>query len=239
MPRFRRASWGFRLRREYYQWDSDLIASRGTQYTSHILKNELTKIEWSVNNLRNQLKDEAPEELAIIDRATQHLRRFVERTQLYSNDILLLEKPCAACEMIDNAILSMREYAGFEITFSVECQPGELLVCDEQHVSEALRNLIANAIDAMDGSGSIVITYSRLQKRRYDVLSVRDYGKGMSRQLLSRIFEPYFTTKKTNTHFGLGLAYCANVMKKHGGYIDVRSGEGKGSVFSLCFPKKR
>lgn len=179
---FQEGIMGIRLRREYYQWDSDLkIASRGTQYTSHILKNELTKIEWSVNNLRNQLKDEAPEELAIIDRATQHLRRFVERTQLYSNDILLLEKPCAACEMIDNAILSMREYAGFEITFSVECQPGELLVCDEQHVSEALRNLIANAIDAMDGSGSIVITYSRLQKRRYDVLSVRDYGKGMSR----------------------------------------------------------
>lgn len=236
---FREGMMGIRLRQEHYQWDSDLkIATRGTQYTSHILKNELTKIEWSVNNLRSRLGSETPEELAIIERSTQHLKRFVEKTQLYSNDILLQKKPCQVYGLIENAIGAMREYAGFEITFTIECQAGELLLCDEQHTCEVLKNLIANAIDAMDGSGNITIIYSRLERRRYDVLSVRDQGKGVSKQQLSHIFEPYFTTKKTNTHFGLGLAYCANAIKKHGGYIDVASEEGYGSVFSLCFPKK-
>lgn len=236
---FREGMMGIRLRQEHYQWDSDLkVAARGTQYTSHILKNELTKIQWSVNNLQNRFDGDSPEELAIIDRASQHLKGFVEKTRLYANDILVTPQPCAVKELIESAVQSMREDVRFDISCAVECPHEAILFCDKQHVSETLRNLLANAADAMNGIGSIEITFSHTQKRLYDVLSVRDYGKGIAKQQQSRIYDPYYTTKKTNTHFGLGLVYCANVMKKHGGYIDVVSEEGAGSVFSLCFPKR-
>jgi signal transduction histidine kinase len=51
-----------------------------------------------------------------------------------------------------------------------------------------------------------------------------------------KLFDPYYTTKKTNAHFGLGLSYCANVLKKHGGYIDVKSEPRNGAEFILNFP---
>ena len=63
---------------------------------------------------------------------------------------------------------------------------------------------------------------------------IEDSGTGIPRQHISRIFDPYFTTKQRGS--GLGLATSYSIIKNHGGLIDVRSEEGKGSAFSICLP---
>lgn len=236
---FREGMMGIRLRGEPY----DLGGSRrdidkGAWYTSHILKNEVTKIEWCMENLTAQFKEDAPEEFNIITRSTEHLKRFVHKTQLYSNDILLEREPYRIKDLIESAIGLCREYAGPEVEFDVLCDD-EIILCDKDHIIEVINNMISNAADAMNRCGTITFTFAKNASRRYQVLRIHDTGCGIPPENLRRLFEPYFSTKTSNTHFGLGLAYCFNIMKRHNGYIDVQSKEGEGTVFSLYFPKQR
>ncbi len=236
---FREGMMGLRLRGEPYKWDgSKQNIDKGARYTSHILKNEVTKIEWCMENLTAQLSGDAPEELKIIGRSTEHLKRFVHKTQLYSNDILLEREPYFMKDLIESAVDLCREYTGPEIEFDVLCGNGVVL-CDKDHIIEVLNNLISNAADAMDRRGTITFTFEENASRKYQALHIQDTGCGIPRDNLRRLFEPYFSTKTSNTHFGLGLAYCFNIMKRHNGYIDIQSKEGEGAVFSLYFPKQR
>lgn len=236
---FREGMMGLRLRGEPYKWGgSKQNIDKGAWYTSHILKNEVTKIEWCMENLTAQLSGDAPEELKIIGRSTEHLKRFVHKTQLYSNDILLEREPYLMKDLIESAIDLCREYAGPEIEFDVLCA-SEVVLCDKDHIIEVLNNLISNAADAMNRRGTITFTFEESASRKYQALHIQDTGCGIPRDNLRRLFEPYFSTKTSNTHFGLGLAYCFNIMKRHNGYIDVQSKEGEGAVFSLYFPKQR
>ncbi|SBV92111.1 conserved membrane hypothetical protein [uncultured Eubacteriales bacterium] len=236
---FREGMMGLRLRGEPYKWDvSNQDIDKGARYTSHILKSEVTKIEWCMENLTTQLNGETPEEMEIIGRSVEHLKRFVQKTRLYSSDILLEREPCVMRELVESSIELCREYAGDEINFNVLCGD-EVVLCDKGHIVEVLNNLIANATEAMNRSGTIAFTFEATTSRKYFVLHVQDSGCGIPRENLRQLFEPYFSTKTSNTHFGLGLAYCFNVMKRHNGYIDVQSKEGEGAVFSLYFPKQR
>jgi len=120
------------------------------------------------------------------------------------------------------------------------------------HLSKTLMNLIPNAAEAISGPGEVVIKmencyldtpvrgYDTVKEGDYVVLSVSDTGQGIAPQDLERIFEPFYTKKvmgKSGT--GLGLAIVWGTVKDQEGYIDVKSQEGMGSVFTLYFPATR
>ncbi|WP_155252404.1 sensor histidine kinase, partial [Paenibacillus polymyxa] len=108
------------------------------------------------------------------------------------------------------------------------------MYCDGVHMQEVLRNLIKNAAEAMEHNGQLRI--SAYDTRKAIVIEVQDNGPGIDQEDLTRIFHPYFTTKNRSKNFGLGLAYCMNVMHKHGGKIDVQSKKGLGTTFILQIP---
>lgn len=117
------------------------------------------------------------------------------------------------------------------------------------HLSKTIMNLISNAVEAMPQGGKIVTSsaneyidspirgYDDVQKGDYVVLTVSDTGTGISAEDIERIFEPFYTRKVMGrSGTGLGLAVVWGTVKDHGGYIDVQSTEGRGSVFKLYFP---
>ncbi|MBN1276047.1 MAG: response regulator [Deltaproteobacteria bacterium] len=121
------------------------------------------------------------------------------------------------------------------------------------HISKALMNLVHNAAEAVQEfpEKCIVVktanqyldtpigNYSEVREGEYAVLSVRDNGSGISPADLERIFEPFYTKKAMGrSGTGLGLAIVWNVMKDHGGYVDVKSDEN-GTEFRLYFPSLR
>ena len=121
---------------------------------------------------------------------------------------------------------------------------------DLGQVEQILLNLVINARDAMPHGGRIIIETANLDldhnaaKRhpevrlgRYVVLSVSDTGCGMSAETLSKIFQPFFTTKQDGHGTGLGLSIVHEAMKRAGGHISVRSEEGAGTNFQLYFPR--
>jgi PAS domain S-box-containing protein len=103
---------------------------------------------------------------------------------------------------------------------------------DPQQVHQVLINLFKNAQEAMPQGGELTIA-SRVRGPNVEI-SVTDTGPGMSPEVASSIFQPYFTTKETGT--GLGLAICQSIMQEHGGCIFADSAPGKGSTFTIKLP---
>ncbi len=119
------------------------------------------------------------------------------------------------------------------------------------HIKKILMNLVTNASEAIEGSGTVTIFtrnqyldeplkgYEDVVTGEYIVLTVSDGGSGISQQDLERIFEPFYTKKvMERSGTGLGLAVVWNTVQDHKGYIDVKSSK-KGTVFELYFPVTR
>lgn len=132
-------------------------------------------------------------------------------------------------------ILEYRTRTGFEIATdydpdlpSVEAYGGEL--------NQVWTNLIDNALDAMPDGGRLVITTRAAGDSV--VVTIEDNGSGIAPELQKRIFDPFFTTKEPGRGSGLGLHVAHNiVVEKHGGRIDVESGEG-GTRFRVTLPRR-
>jgi len=105
---------------------------------------------------------------------------------------------------------------------------------DPELLKQVLMNIIINAIQSMPDGGRVGIEMHRCDGSV--VVDVSDSGVGIKHEHMERIFDPFFSTKDTGT--GLGLAIASKIMQAHGGYIKVRSEEGKGSTFSLYFPDR-
>ncbi len=124
------------------------------------------------------------------------------------------------------------------------------ILADSTQIHQVVMNLANNACHAMrDQRGVLTISLNTVSfsKKQYLVndmlpagsycrLSVSDTGEGMTEDLMSRIFEPYFTTKKAGEGSGLGLSVVHGIVESHGGYIDIRSSPGSGTTFTIFFP---
>lgn len=129
-----------------------------------------------------------------------------------------------------------------EITFKMAPRVPEIMA-DMERLSQALLNLCLNAMDAMEKGGGLLIAVSGGKKGSYII--IRDTGPGIAPDILPKIFDPYFTTKRTGT--GLGLPMVHKIMKGHSGRISVsswkeeRDGEGNllragETIFRLWLP---
>jgi two-component system, cell cycle sensor histidine kinase and response regulator CckA len=126
-------------------------------------------------------------------------------------------------------------------------QDVELVRVDSGHLEQILVNLVVNARDAMPNGGALRIctsvatanvidTPATLPSGEYACLVVSDTGCGMTPEVQARIFEPFFTTKEVGKGTGLGLATVFGIVQQCGGYIDVDSKLGVGTVFTIYLP---
>ena len=117
------------------------------------------------------------------------------------------------------------------------------------HISKTVMNLVSNAAEAMPDGGTILVStsncyidrsvagYDDVTEGDYVTMTILDHGIGISSNDLDRIFEPFYTKKVMGrSGTGLGMAVVWGTIKDHNGYIDVKSIEGNGSVFTLYFP---
>ena len=104
-------------------------------------------------------------------------------------------------------------------------------------MNQVLMNLISNAIDAIDNKGTIAISTKQSDDRC--VISVKDDGKGIPKDVIQNIFDPFFTTKEVGKGTGLGLSISYGIIEEHNGTIDVKSEPGKGTEFIVSIPLKQ
>ncbi len=182
------------------------------------------------------------------------IKEAAENAASLTNQLLTFArggKPIMKTLAIDKVI---QDWAGFALRGSnVKCEFNlakhlASVKADEGQISQAINNLILNAIQAMPGGGTININARNvssgskerdmdrlsLEKGNYVKVSIEDKGGGIPEDIIQKIFDPYFTTKKDGA--GLGLATTFSIIRKHNGYLTVESNADIGTVFHMYLP---
>ncbi len=191
--------------------------------------------------------DQKDKSLYLLDQAEKALHMSVSlTTQLltFSKGGKPVKKRIELRPIIDNA--ARFALSGSRVDCRIEVDEKLCMIeGDEGQIGQVIQNIVLNSDQAMPVGGTVVIAArnvcasqkglpSLLKADNYVEISIKDTGIGIPEQYLSKIFDPYFTTKEKGS--GLGLATSYSIIKNHGGLIDVKSELGKGSAFSIYLP---
>ena len=124
----------------------------------------------------------------------------------------------------------LKDRVHVETTFGLP----EEIDCYASLLNQAIMNLVSNAIDAMDGAGTLRIN-TGLSGAEY-AISVADTGPGIPAELRERVLEPFFTTKAVGQGTGLGLSITYSIVRKHGGVLELLDAEGGGTCAVIRIP---
>ena len=138
-------------------------------------------------------------------------------------------------ESIESVLLFLRHKMDGRIEVERQFGDVEMLTCLAGELNQVLMNVIANAIDAIDGPGRITIATG--QQNGHFTIRIRDTGKGIPEEIRSRIFEPFFTTKPIGQGTGLGLAISYGIIQAHHGSMEFSTQAGEGTEFTLKIPR--
>jgi signal transduction histidine kinase len=142
---------------------------------------------------------------------------------------------CDLVQSVESLIMSTSFMKKIDITFETSKEERYLL-CDEGQINQVVLNLCKNAVEAMEDTADprLEIETGFNEEKNEMYIRVTDNGKGISAEELEKIGNAFYTTKKTGT--GLGLYVCKQIVKEHGGRIEVVSKPGKGASFIVWLP---
>lgn len=190
--------------------------------------------------LRNQPADDALRtDLQTIEKHTRHCKSIVEDLLNFARTSKPKKELCDIHETIIEVIDFIQQHANtarVQIKQAFDPDIGQLLL-DEKKIKQVLINLIMNARHAVGRQGVITVKTKIDDLSDAVIIEVIDDGNGIEKKNLSRIFDPFFSTKPTGEGTGLGLSVSYGIIKNHGGHIEVESEPGKGSTFTVQLPR--
>lgn len=137
-------------------------------------------------------------------------------------------------ESIDSVLTILGHRLHPRINLSMDLAGPTYLTCHPGLFNQALMNLISNAIDAIEGEGTIGV-FTQAVDGNYRIV-VQDSGSGIDPKLKDRVFEPFFTTKPIGQGTGLGLSIAYSIVQKHGGRLEVEDAPGGGTRMIMQVP---
>jgi two-component system nitrogen regulation sensor histidine kinase NtrY len=207
---------------------------------AHEIKNPLTPIQLSAQRLRKRYLDKLPEDGAVFDECTKVIVKQVEELKGMVNEFSSFARmpasqpsPNHLNEIIRETLVLFQE-AHKEVHFVFVPEHLPILNIDRDQMKRVMINLIKNSLTAIDGEGEIKILTSYDPKLQMVRLEVSDDGCGILEEDKGRLFEPYFSTRKTGT--GLGLTIVNAIIADHNGYIRVRDNTPRGTTFLIELP---
>lgn len=207
---------------------------------AHEIKNPLTPIQLSAEHILKVYEDKKGdfdialrESISYIINEVENLRTIAQEFMEIARDTTLHKSRLDIRAILEETIEPYRkllsERIHFRIVYEGESFPAE---GDGAKLKTAIRNIVANAVEAIIQKGEIRITLRKESDRV--VLSIQDSGPGIGKEALVRIFDPYFSTKDSGT--GLGLPIAKKIIDDHGGTIRVSSAPQKGTTVIMDFP---
>jgi len=211
---------------------------------AHEVKNPLTPIQLSAQRLKKrygQVLDNG--EKGVFNECTEMIITQVEELKRLVNEFSNFARlpaanpvPSDIAKIIQEAINVYRE-AHKDVRF-VFNDPKDVPIfnLDAEQIRRVMINLFDNAIEALDGNGEVLVELDYDKVLKMVRIEVIDNGRGISPENKSRLFEPYFSTKKQGT--GLGLAIVSTIISDHNGFIRVRDNLPKGTRFIIELPAR-
>ncbi len=224
------------------QAEQSAVVGRLASAIAHEIRNPLNYINLTLDHLRTSLAPEDEKKRETFGRLADQLKAEVARINTRITEFLKYTRPAA----LDKRLLDLREVVADSLRM-IEVQAEETgvetsikgdenlphILGDRESLRSVFTNLIINGMQAMGGEGGrLTVTLST--QDGYVRADVSDTGRGIPAENISKIFEPYFSTKDTGT--GLGLAIVKKAVDDHGGTIKVESAQDTGTTFIVTLP---
>jgi len=211
---------------------------------AHEIKNPLTPIQLSAQRLRKRYLAYFSGDDQVFDQSTETIIKSVEELKNLVNEFSQFARmpaaqltPCSLNSIITEAVTLYSEaHRQVAFRFIADNTLPELQL-DRDQIKRVLINLLENAVAAVAENGNVTIETSYNPELKMASFTVADTGHGISKEDRPRLFEPYFSTKKSGT--GLGLAIVNTIITDHHGFIRVRNNEPQGSRFIIELPAGR
>jgi signal transduction histidine kinase len=208
---------------------------------AHEIRNPLNFLSLSIGHIKERLAEEkvgnqSDDVIHLLD----GLIREIYRVNELINNFLFLGKPIvlhkgwvSASALMDDVFYMVNDKLRDGIEIKTDSQEMETLIfCDRDCLRLCLINLIVNSIQAIEGEGTITVRFSNQDDM--SIISVSDTGKGVAQEDLTRMFEPYFSTKKLG--IGLGLTITRRFVEEHEGTISAESVAGQNTIITIKVP---
>lgn len=171
-----------------------------------------------------------------IIKAALHAREIIRKLMIFTRQMPTRKVSCDLNQAVADGLYFLESRCAKEgIYLTRDLEPAlPTVMADPSQIQQVLVNLVVNAIQAMPGGGRLIVRTRHTGDRV--CLEVQDTGVGMSPDVQSRLFTPFFTTKDVGQGTGLGLAVVHGIVTAHGGTVSVRSAVGEGSAFELSLP---
>ena len=231
------------LEMQLHQAEKGAVVGRLAAAIAHEIRNPLNYINLTLDHLRSSFAPADQTKRETFIKLTAQLKAEVARINRHITDFLKYSRPSklelqaldirVEAEDALRIVEARAEEHGIETRIKQKDNLPPVLA-DRESLRSVFTNLVLNAVESIDGEGgSISIDLSREEPNSVKV-EVTDTGCGISSQDISKVFEPYFSTKETGT--GLGLAIVKKAIDDHGGTISVSSKEGCGTTFTVILP---
>ena len=219
---------------------------------AHDFNNILTALQGHTRLLLDGAAEGSGErdELLEIERSAERAAELTRQLLAFSRKQVVRPRWVDLTTLVHGMERMLERIIGEDVRLTTALPAGSTGVrADPGQLEQVLMNLVINARDAMPGGGDVLIAVSNRSLSRtavgrpdaeagtYARIQVRDTGEGMDDDTRAKIFEPFFTTKRAGHGTGLGLASVHAIIDQAGGWIEVQSHPGRGSVFSLYLPQ--
>ena len=219
------------------------LASIGelTAGIAHEIKNPLTGIIGFVTLLKD-IKFNKEDQTIVdgLDTSVDHLRKVVMNLLSFSKKSEVNYIPLEINEVVGNTLaLVNHQIQGVGIQINTSLKPNlGVINGDLSQLTQVLTNIIMNGADAMSNGGEITIkSYKKIiNSIKFVALDINDTGCGMSKKIMEKIFDSFYTTKGLEKGTGLGLSVSKGIIENHEGEITVKSKQGKGTTFTIVLP---
>ncbi len=208
---------------------------------AHEIKNPLAPIQLSAQRLRRRYLDQFDTNDTVFDECTAMIIKQVDDLKNLVNEFSSFARMPSSNPSLNNLndVLNEALVLYQEGHKEIDCQLQTdtslpVFNLDREQIKRVIINLLDNAVAAVNGSGQITLTTSFNKVLKIATLKVSDNGSGIPAADKPRLFEPYFSTKKSGT--GLGLAIVSTIISDHNGYIRVRDNDPQGTHFIVELP---
>lgn len=227
--------------------NSEKMASLGVMATgiAHEINNPLNFIHGGVAALERYFKEKLSDHIQevaslfeIMNTGVTRAAKIVKSLDHYNQKSDTMKKSENLHTIINNCLLILRNQ--FKNRIRVEkdfCDSPFSIVCNEGKLHQAILSIITNAIQAIEDCGTITIKTSVDEK--YVMLIITDTGCGIAEENISKITDPFFTTKEPGSGTGLGLTMAENIIREHSGSLKFHSAIGKGTTVFVYLPLKQ
>jgi len=208
---------------------------------AHEIKNPLTPIQLSAEHTLKVYQDKHPEFDRVLKESISYIISEVENLKRIAQEFMTIARESGAVkeifdlkQVLRELIEPYRNVLSERIIFSLKEEGSDFRInADRGKIKVAVRNFLINAIEAIKGRGKIELI---LREKNEEVeVEIKDTGCGIPKEILSHIFEPYFSTKEKGT--GLGLAICKKIIEEHEGSIGLESQSGRGTRVVITLPR--